>query len=217
MSKKKQKKRPKVSRVKRQRKEGIKTGKDKAVEERNRIALAFMELGGDKTFQKLPEEEKLALVKEVIAIGDEVASWVASEYGTNDPRKIASKMGVKVFGEDRGKKKPAEYRKDKREIVVYRDFHEKLIRKVESPELSENLLKFLVAHELFHHLELDRVGQVYKRFKFKTWKIGPYIREKSIKGLSNVAAQAFTLTLLKLDISPEVFDYLTYILHTNLS
>lgn len=183
--------------------------------ERNRLALAYLELARDKTFQKLTEEAKLALVKEVLAIGDEVAAWIPTEFGTSDPRKIAAKMGVKVFGEDRSGQKRAEYRHEKKEIIVYRSFHEKLMREVQSSELSENLLKYMVAHELFHHLEINRLGPVYLRYKFPSWKLGPYIREKRINGLSNVAAQAFTQSLLKIDISPQVFDYLSYILFTN--
>ncbi|MFC1637516.1 hypothetical protein ACFL1W_00695 [Candidatus Margulisiibacteriota bacterium] len=187
----------------------------RAIGERNRLALAYMELARDKTFQGLPEERKAGLVKDVLAIGDEVAGWVVAEHGTNDPRKIATRLGVRVFGEDRGCTRRSEYRREKKEIVVYRDFHEKLLREVKSPELSENLLKFVVAHELFHHLETNRIGEIHKRYKFKAWQLGPYVQEKQIRGLSNVAAQAFTQSLLQLEISPQVFDYLTYILYTN--
>ena len=185
-----------------------------AIGERNRIVLAYLELARDKVFQKLPEEEKLKLVKEVLLIGDEAASWVVAEYGTNDPRKIAVKMGVKVFGEEKASLNRSEYRREKKEIVVSRKFHEKLLREVESVELSEHLLKLMVAHELFHHLEAERIGEVYKRYKFKAWQLGPFTRENFIRGLSDVAAQAFTQTLLGLEISPNVFDYLTYILYT---
>lgn len=179
-----------------------------SVSERNRIALAFLELARDKTFTRLPEEEKNKLIKEVIAIGDEAASWVASEYGTNDPRKIAVKMGLRIFGEEKKDLKRSEYRREKKEIAISRKFHEKLLREVQSKELSDRLLKLVVAHELFHHIEVDRIGEVYKRFKFTAWKFGPFVREKMIKALSDVAAQAFTQTLLDLEITPQVFDYL---------
>ena len=188
--------------------------KSRSIGERNRIALAFMQLANDKVFAKLSEDQKLKLIKEVIALGDEVASWIMSEYSSNDPRKIASQLGVKIFGEDRGQNKGSEYRKDNSEIVIYRDYHEKLLREVKSPELSDHLLKFMVAHELFHHLEMDRVGEVYKRYKFESWRFGPFVKEVYIKGLSEVAARAFTQTLLGLEISPQVFDYLAYILYT---
>ena len=189
----------------------------RAISERNRIALAYMELAGDSTFQKLREEEKLELVKEVMGIGEEVASWVVAENGTNDPRKIAGRLGIKIFGADCGKARGSEYRREKKEIVVYRDFHEKLLREVKSTELSEHLLKFVVAHELFRHLELNRIGEVYKRYRFEVWRLGPFVRRGYIRGLSEVAARAFTQRLLGLEISPRVFDYLTYILLYNYS
>lgn len=200
--------------VKRQEKQG-QSKRLTAIEERNRVALAYLELARDRTFQRLPEDEKLKLIKEVLSIGDEVAKWVVTEYGIRDPRKIAVEMGVKVFGEDSGKAKGSEYRKEKKEIVVYRDYHEKLLREVQSSELSEHLLKFVVAHQLFRHLEMNRIGEIYKRYKFDGWRIGPYVKQKTIQGLSRVAAQAFTHSLLGLEISPQVFDYLTYILYTN--
>ncbi len=179
-----------------------------AISDRNRLALAYLELAKDNIFQKLPEEEKNKLIREVLAIGDEAASWVTAEYGTDDPRKIAVKMGLKIFGEEKKNLDRSEYRREKKEIVISRKFHEKLLREVQSKELSERLLKLVVAHELFHHLEAERIGEVYKRYKFKTFQLGPVVIEKEVKGLSDVAAQAFTHTLLKLEVSPQVFDYL---------
>ncbi len=179
-----------------------------AISERNRITLAYLELARDKVFQKLSEPEKVGLIKEVLAIGDEAAGWAAKEYGTDDPRKIAVKMGLRVFGEDRQGGGSSEYRREKKEIVVSRRFHEKLLREVQSKEVSEHLLKLVVAQQLFHHIEAERIGEVHKRFKFKAWQLGPYVMEKTVKSLSDVAAQAFTQTLLGLEVSPQVFDYL---------
>jgi len=178
------------------------------ISERNRITLAYLELIKDKVFQKLPEEKKLELVKEVLAIGDEAAARVLAEYKTNDPRKIASKIGIKIFGEEKGGLFRSEYRHKRKEIVISRKFHEKLLQQVQSKELSEHLLKLVVAHELFHHLEAEKMGEVYKRYKFKIFQLGPLVIEKTIKSLSEVAAQAFTHTLLGLEVSPPVFDYL---------
>lgn len=183
--------------------------------ERNRITLAYLELAKDKMFKQLTDKERLDLIHQVLAIGDDAAHWAEHEYRTNDPRKIAVKMGLRVFGESRSALKRSEYRKKKREIAISKKFHEKLIRLVDSSELSEHLLKFMVANELFHHLEEEKLGEIYKRYRFKSWKFGSYVRHKFIKGISDVAAQAFTQTLLKLEISPKIFDYLTYILFTH--
>jgi hypothetical protein len=179
-----------------------------AISERNRVALAYLELASDKVFQKLSEEDKVRIIKEAQAIGVEAAGWVRTEYSTDDPRKIAVKMGLRVFGEDKQSGGTSEYRRETKEIVISRKFHEKLLREVQSAELSERLLKLVVAQQLFHHIEAERIGEVYKRFKFPVWRLGSYVREKTISGLSDVAAQAFTQTLLGLDISPQVFDYL---------
>jgi hypothetical protein len=179
-----------------------------AIVERNRLALAHLQLAGDRVFNRLPEEEKTPLLRSVLQIGEEAADWVKNEYGTDDPRKIAVKMGLKVFGEEHQKLKRSEYRREKKEIVISRRFHARLLREVESRELSDRLLKLVVAHELFHHLEAERVGEVYRRFKFPVWQLGPFRVERRIKGLSDVAAQAFTERLLGLEISPSVFDYL---------
>jgi len=184
---------------------------NKAITQRNQLALAHLLLAGDRTFTRLPEEEKHSLLKAVRQIGAEAADWARTEYGLDDPRKIAVKMGLKVFGEEDKKLKRSEYRRAKKEIVISRKFHEKLLREIESKELSDRLLKLVVAHELFHHLEAERIGEVADKFKFAVWQLGPFQIERRIKGLSDVAAQAFTERLLGLEISPQVFDYLVAI------
>lgn len=183
----------------------------KAIRERNRITLATLELAKDKNFIRLPEEERLHLTEEVLKIGDEVAAFVISKYGTSDPRSIAEKMRVKIFGAEAGQGKSSEYRRSTGEIVIFRNKLDHLTKEVTLPDLSDRILRFLIAHELFHHLEETQIGLVYRRFAFP----GPLWTKRYIKGTSEVAAQAFTQTLLKLEFSPQVFDYLTYILFTS--
>lgn len=175
---------------------------------RNRLALAYLELAGDKTFNSLSQERKNSLLQEVMAIGEEAARQLIQEYRTSDPRKIAGKMGVNIYGEERADLFRSQYRPKKKEIIISRSFHHRLLREVASRELSDRLLKLVVAKELFRHLELDRLGEVYRRYPFVVWQCGPFKREKFVPGLSAVAAQAFTQTLLGLQLTPEVFDYL---------
>lgn len=183
----------------------------KAIKERNRLTLAALELAKDKNFHLITADERVRVMKEALKIGDEVASWAVAEFGTADPRKIAEKVGAKIFGRDKGQLKASEYRKEAREIVIFRDTLDKLTKEVTQPDLSERLLRLLIAHELFHHLEETRIGPVYKRFKFP----GKWWTSFYIKGLSEVAAQSFTQALLEIEISPPIFDYLTYILYTS--
>ncbi|MFA6431403.1 MAG: hypothetical protein WCV91_03365 [Candidatus Margulisiibacteriota bacterium] len=180
----------------------------KAIADRNRVILAFLALAKEKVFLKLSEEEKINLVNDVILEGEDVASWALSEYKTNDPRKIASSMGLRIFGEEKKELKKSEYRPEKKEIAISRRFHEKILQKFPLSNLSEHVLKIIVAHELFHHIEIDRVGKIYKKHPITVFKLGPIAIKKQIRGLSEVAAQAFTHKLLSLKLSPEVFDYL---------
>jgi hypothetical protein len=187
---------------------------------RNQLAFAFLELAGDRTFQKLPDEKKLAFIQGALEIGEGAAVWVMAECGQDDPRRIAEHFGLKIFGEDKGigsqKMKRSEYRPDKSTIVIFRDTLERLMGKVASKDLSDRLLRFLVAHELFHHLEKIKIGCVAERFQVTTWRFWRWEKKRSIPKLSDVAAQSFTQSLLSLDFSPLVFDYLTYILYADL-
>ena len=182
-----------------------------AIKERNRISLAALELMRDKNFHKISPDERLNLIAECLKIGEEVADWIVAEFGETDPRKIAEKLGAKIFGVESGERKKSEYRKKEKEIIIFRDTLKRLTSEITVPDLSERILRFLVAHELFHHIENVKIGPVYKRFKFP----GKFGFSFYIKGLSEVAAQAFTQKLLSIEFSPQVFDYLTYILFTS--
>lgn len=182
-----------------------------AIKERNRITLAALELAHDKNFHNMSPEERLKLISDVLTIGEEVAENIISEFGTDDPRKIAEIMGVKILGSDSGNLKKTEYRKKEKQIVIFHDTLKRITSEITAPELSDRILRLLIAHELFHHIEEVKIGPVYKRFKFK----GKLWFSYYIKGLSDVAAQAFTQKLLNLEISPQIFDYLTYIMFTS--
>jgi len=178
------------------------------IKERNRIALAFLQLKKEKNFSRIPADKRIDLINEVWSVGENLASWAMAETDETDPRKIAEKLGVVIFGADRGNLKKSEYRKKEKEIVIFRDALERLTSEIVVPELSEKILRFLVSYELFHHLENTKTGFIYKRFKFPLrFGFNFYL-----KSLSEVAALAFTQKLISLELSPQVFDYLVYIL-----
>lgn len=181
-----------------------------AIKDRNRLALAALELARDKNFSRLKDEEKLNLAQEAIKIGEEAAEWTISEYGSRDPRAIAEKLGIKVYGAERGEARCTEYKKEEKEIVIFRDALDHMSKQVTLPDIQERILRIFIAHELFHHLEEHKFGLIYKRFEFK----GPFFTRWYIKGVSEIAAQSFVQKLLEIEIMPQVFDYLIYILFT---
>ena len=185
------------------------------IQGRNAMVLAYLELVKDKMFLALPEEDKLRVINEATAIGEEMAGYVNTKYGTNDPRKIAQALGVRVYGsEEGGKNQVSVYLENKEEIVIYRRAFEQISKEIGSQELGDKFLKFMVARALFFHLEKKMLGDLRDKFKFRSLKIGPWESRRPLKDIQKVAAQAFVRSLLELEFSPEVFDYLTYVLFT---
>jgi len=187
------------------------------IKKRNELTLAYIELGSDPVFSKLSFPLQQKYIGEAIKVGEETARWLEDLYQTRDPRKIAQKLKINVRGEasKQGKKfiKSSSDFKNK-EIIIYRNVIDKLLRVVDKPGFSDKILKILVALELFHYLEQTKVGVVYKQFEFPGLKLGPFESKKYIKGLSRVAAYAFVYNLLELELTSVNFDYLVYVLFT---
>lgn len=179
--------------------------------DRNRLSLAHLTLARDPVFQKLSQAERQALIETVTQVGRGLALAVGEENKSQDPRKIAEKLGIKVVGEKNGKGRASEFRKKTNTIVVYRDALERLTEEITVPHLSGRILRLLVAREVFNHLEQGQTGKIYKRYPFIFQK-GPFKVKKYIPALSEVACLSFIQTLLELDLSPRVFAYLLYML-----
>ncbi|OGC06302.1 hypothetical protein A2526_04195 [candidate division WOR-1 bacterium RIFOXYD2_FULL_36_8] len=178
------------------------------IEKRNLISFAMLLLAKDKMYLNLSVDKRLEVVFDVISLGYEIADWVLSEFGDSDPRKIALKLGANIVGIDSGNFKRSEYRFKEKEIIIYRDALDRLCSEIVIPELAPKMLGLLVSLELFHHLEKVKTGFIYKRYKFKRkFNFGFYI-----KSLSDIAAIAFAVKLLDIKFSPQVFNYLIYIM-----
>ncbi len=180
---------------------------------KNRLDLVNFYLSRHKGFSKLDENEKVSLVSSVLSFGVKVAKDIVAEYETSDPRKLAEEMGITVQGEEGGIKERlirwSEYRKKRKEILIYRDSLNILLRRSQDDSMVfEQPIKLLIAHELFHHLEEEKFGLVSDKFKAVV-KIGPFRFKKKFKFLSEVAAHAFVETLLDLSCSPIVFESLS--------
>ena len=192
--------------------------KVQSLDNRNRIVMSYLCLARDRRFFRIPEEGRIKLIQSVLEFGDELAEKIRTEFGTSDPRRIVEAMGLKVVGADKGKRgtllRRSEYRPGTKEIIIYRDALNELMREVSAVDLSDRLLKMLIAHELFHHLEHSRLGSVPKRFRVALWKLGPLTRYLKMRRVSEVAAHAFAETLLDIKQSPMVFDCLTYLFYS---
>jgi hypothetical protein len=197
---------------------GAEEKREVPVDDRNRLALAYLSLSRDKMFFRMSEKKRLKLIQSVLSFGDSVARGVENEFGTSDPREITQVLGLQVIGEDRGIQgsmfRRSEYRPRSKEIVIFRDSLKQLMREVATEDLSDRLMKLLIAHELFHHFEHTRFGPISSRFKVKLVGVGPLSFNIKLSPVGEVAAHAFAETLLDIKQSPMVFDYLTYIFYS---
>ena len=71
-----------------------------------------------------------------------------------------------------------------------------------------DICEMLMAHELFHAMQMQHPDLYVNRKHIRLWKIGPFIRYSALLSLEEVAAMAFAETLLGLDYTPYVYDVL---------
>lgn len=188
------------------------------IDERNRVLLAYLILSKDRRFFRLSETERLKLIRDILSFGDELAAEVKKEFGTADPRRIVEILGLKVVGEDEGIRgtllRRSEYRPGAKQIVIYRDSLNLMMKEIKADDLQDRLIKLLISHELFHHFEKIRLRSVPKMFRVERWRLGPLSLGVKVRGVREVAAHAFAETLLEIKQSPMVFDYLTYLFYS---
>lgn len=161
----------------------------------------------DRKFLTLDDKEREKIVDGAISCGISAAKEIRDEHETNDPRKIVQNIGIVVRGVNGGVKEDfiirSEYRSKDKEIVIYRDSLNIMMRKaLEEADAVDTPMKILIAHELFHYLEQEKLGPMPEKFALKRWKVGPFEHKTKIKSLSEVGAHAFAQALLDVSYSP---------------
>ena len=71
-----------------------------------------------------------------------------------------------------------------------------------------DICDLLLAHELFHAMQLKHPDLYVNKKHIRLWKIGPFERHSALLSLEEIAAMAFAETLLGLDHTPYVYDVL---------
>lgn len=165
--------------------------------------------------RKFTSQEKDAYTVKANACGREWAKRISEKYGTEDPKILAGKMGMKV----KMPKVPtgggvvlfAQYVQPD-EITIFTDCVDKaaaLEKQCGCPLLKkERLLEILLAHELFHAVEEQYAGEIFTRTeKIELWR-KPFSNRSVISCLSEIAAMAFARQLSGLSVSPYMLDVL---------
>ena len=148
--------------------------------------------------------------------GMDLAHLARREWGTISCQEMADRMGVRV------QRLPMP---DGDGMLTFAMFHEPdliqvftdnaaatelLIRESGGTEyLGEvDICEMLLAHELFHAMQLNHPDLYVNQKHIRLWKIGPFERYSALLSLEEVAAMAFAEELLGLDYTPYVYDVL---------
>lgn len=172
----------------------------------------------DPLHARFGTKERKDLAGEAVLCGRSYAEQTAEEYNTRDPLEILNKLGIKTEFSDIPANTDrvlfAEFLEPD-EVFVYLDAVEKAQKLMEEERVREvltedlDLKKTLLAHELFHVLEIRNEKEIFTRtYRFPLWKIGPLKSTSRVLALGEIAAMAFARELLRLPYSVYVIDVL---------
>ena len=68
--------------------------------------------------------------------------------------------------------------------------------------------RLVLAHELYHVLELKRTELTAAELRVPVFKFGSYIRRKTVRAVSEIAAMSFAKELTGVPIHPQLLDIL---------
>lgn len=168
------------------------------------------------------EELFLRCVKD----GEQYARKLIEQFGVCKPTEIARQLGIKIERPFRpsggGRVLFAEF-EEPDTIRVYQSAVSNAQKAIKSYHLEDMFEKVqieevLVAHELFHYVEMAEKNTVFSlNYKICLWKLGSYQHMSRLTTISEISAMAFAKYLTKLSFSPYLFDvFLSYTYDTDI-
>jgi hypothetical protein len=180
--------------------------------------LALLELEKDPYYAIIPSAKIPIYIESSIRFGQEVAE----KYGKNLPLQACInqllQQGVRIQWKDNCPHHPsvrAQYSPKPPTIEIYRPSIQQIKQfflQIQETPCEEEIWLIHLYHEWFHHLEETKCGHTYRhlpKIKMKAW--GPFTLQKPIRRTREIAAHAFTQTMMQLTWSPLLLDHL--ILH----
>lgn len=148
--------------------------------------------------------------------GMELAQKIRSQWGEISCEELAEKLGVRVerlpMPDGEGILTFAVFEEPDL-IRVYTDNAEATRTLIEASGGNEfigdvDICQMLMAHELFHVLQLREPELYVNEKRIRLWKIGPFVRDSRLLSLEEVAAMAFARELLQMPTTPYLYDVL---------
>lgn len=166
------------------------------------------------------DEERISLYLQALECGKKQAERCMETYGTSNPEQLAALMNLDVLFPEMPQSHArilfADFAEPKT-IRVYRDGLDKAGALLYKPGMNElfpehvKISDILIAHELYHVLEMKDPALWSKSYRMTLWQIGMIKNQSPIAVLSEIAAMAFAARLNRLPFSPYVLDaFLVY-------
>lgn len=143
-----------------------------------------------------------------------LACELQQEFGFISPKMLARKLNLRLVeknAEDGGGFSLFASFEEPDTITVFTDNAEKTDQLIDEKELRNivgnvKTIDLLIAHELYHYLELSR-NDIYSAIeRIKVWQIGPLKNISRIKCLGEIGAMAFAREYLQIPCSPYLFN-----------
>ncbi len=169
---------------------------------------------------KVSASEKEHILNTCMAEAEKYALDLKAQYKNCVPSLIAEKMGLKVMRPDMPKHSDrvvfAEF-EEPGTIRVYQNAIQHAQKAIKQDELDDifkniNIEEVMVAHELFHFVEMQHANEIYSlNKKITLWKLGSFEYKSTLSSLREIAAMSFAKVLVNIDFSPYLFDvFLAY-------
>ena len=181
--------------------------------------LAHLTLLDDPFIRRLPNGAEQGVIDFALAAGQTAAQMTIGRWGQR-PEGIAAALGVPITcrsGSARVGRSVlfSEYGNRPPSIILYTQSLEEANQLIQSNRLEEivgvtDVAPLHLAHELYHHLEAQKLVLGTAQFRIQTHRLGPLRLTTGLPSLSEIAADRFSAVLLDLKVPPKEFEFITF-------
>lgn len=179
--------------------------------------IGILQLQNDPLYDKIPGMLCSDIVKCTLKIGEYVADFFRKR-GLNDPIQILKFFNIKIIFKEEGKFVEgkfffSEYMRNPPTIIIYLKPIKTLYTIMKGNHLQDminirTIIQVFLAHEIFHHIEMDNLCEPRKIFRIVIFKLGNFKITSYISSVSEIAAYQFAKSLLNLKFPPAILSLL---------